>query len=178
MILLKTTFLGVLIFADTSAASPVAQVTLRALFCSSSHGWFSTQSATAGQTRCPNVDVDTFQRNGIAGAVAREARRERAIVLGDPDGGVHVEAGVRPRQHPGGLFLVEECAAYDEPEHGSAERVRQSCGVVGGPGDEGAVRLEAAVGHEEVQVRMPVGPRAMRLQSRGGSRRPVAAKSS
>ena len=60
MILLKTTFLGVLIFADTSAASPVAQVTLRALFCSSSHGWFSTQSATAVQTRCPNVDVDTW----------------------------------------------------------------------------------------------------------------------
>ena len=156
MILLKPTFLGVFIFADTSAASPVAQVTLRALFCSFSHGWFSTQSATAVQTRCPNVDVDTFQRDGIAGAAAREARRERAIVLGDPDGGVHVEAGVRPRKHPGGLFLVEECEAYEEPEHGATERLGQSCGVAGGPTHKGPVRPEPAVGDERVQVWMPV----------------------
>ena len=40
-----------------------------------------------------------LQRDGIAGAVAREAHRERAIVLGDPDGGVPVKPGVRPRQH-------------------------------------------------------------------------------
>ena len=34
---------------------------------------------------------------------------------------------------------------------GAAERLRQSCGVAGGPGDEGAVRPEAAVGDEQVQ---------------------------
>ena len=34
---------------------------------------------------------------------AREAGRERVIVLGDPDGGVDMESGVRPREHAGRL---------------------------------------------------------------------------
>jgi len=89
----------------------------------------------------------------------------RAIVLGNSCRRVHVEAGVRPCQHPGGLLLIEQLEAHEEPEHGTAEGLGQSCGVVGGPSDEGAVRPEPAVGREEVQVRMPVGPRAMRLQA-------------
>ena len=58
-----------------------------------------------------------------------------------PHGGVHVESGVRPREHAGGLVLVEEFEAYEEPEHGAAE---------------------AAVGHEEMQMRMPVGAQPLR----------------
>ena len=78
---------------------------------------------------------------------------------------MHVEARVRPREHPGGLVLVEERAAHEQPEHGAAERLGQARGVMHRPRDERAVGPEPAVGHEQVQVRMPVGPRAVRLQT-------------
>jgi hypothetical protein len=52
-----------------------------------------------------------------------------------------MESGVRPREHVGGLVLVEEFEAYEEPEHGAAE---------------------AAVGHREMQMRMPVGAQPLR----------------
>jgi hypothetical protein len=35
---------------------------------------------------------------------------ERAFVLGDPHGGVHVKPGMRPRQHPRGLVCIEAFA--------------------------------------------------------------------
>ena len=104
MILLKTTFLGVLILADTSAASPVAQVTLRALFCSSSHGWFSTQSATAVQTRCPNVDVASWtivhnaRSRGLRPSL--EGRDVPVRQAGRPDGG-HRDRGPARVPRPG-----------------------------------------------------------------------------
>jgi len=79
---------------------------------------------------------------------------------------VHGEARVRPRERPGGLLLVEEGHAHEEPEHGTAKRFGQPRGVVHRPRDERPVGPEAAVGHEEVQVRMPVGARAMGLQTR------------
>lgn len=40
-----------------------------------------------------------------------------------------MEAGVRPGQHASGLVLLEEFEADEEPEHGAAERLRQSCFV-------------------------------------------------
>ena len=61
-----------------------------------------------------------------------ETGRERAIVLGHPHGGVHVQAGVWPGEHAGGLVLVEEFEAYEEPEHSAAERLRKPRRVVGG----------------------------------------------
>ena len=71
---------------------------------------------------------------------------------------MRVEARVGPRQHPGGLVLVKEGQAHEEPEHGAAERLRQTGRVMGGPDDKCAVGPNAAVGDEEVQMRMPVGP--------------------
>ena len=91
------------------------------------------------------------ERSTARTASPREPGGEGAIVLGHPDGGMQVEPGVRPPQHPDGLLLVEQRQAHEEPQHGAAERLRQSCGVVGGPGAEGAVRPEAAVGDEQVQ---------------------------
>lgn len=41
-----------------------------------------------------------------------------------------------PRQHPGGLVLVEAREAHEQPEHGTAKRVRQAGRVVGGPRDD------------------------------------------
>ena len=75
------------------------------------------------------------------------------------------DSGLRPREHAGGLVLVEEFEAYEKLEHGAAERLRQSCGVVGGRQDESADHPEAAVGEEGGRMRIPVGPRAMRLQA-------------
>ena len=77
---------------------------------------------------CPlsGMWVSTRARNfrgRIPRAVAREAFRERPIVHRDPHRRVHVKPRVRPREHPGGLVLVEEFAAHEEPEHGAAECV-------------------------------------------------------
>lgn len=59
---------------------------------------------------------EPLQRDVVAGTIPGEARRERAIVLRHPDGGVHVEFGVRPRQHAGGLLRIEQPEAHEEPE--------------------------------------------------------------
>ena len=45
---------------------------------------------------------------------------------------------------------------------------------MGGPCDEGAVGPEPAVGDEEMEVRMPVGTRAGRLETRDDADRQVA----
>ena len=58
---------------------------------------------------------------------------EGAIVLRNPHGGVHVEPGVRLDEHAGGLVLVKPLEAHEEPEHGSAERLRQPRRVMGWP---------------------------------------------
>ncbi|OBQ31858.1 MAG: hypothetical protein AN485_23020, partial [Anabaena sp. MDT14b] len=107
-----------------------------------------------------------LQRDRIPRTVPGESGDERAIVLGHPHGGVDVEPRVRPGEHAGGLLLIKQLEAHEEPEYGAAERLGQARGVVGGPGDEGAIQPEAAVGHEEVPVRMPVRPGAVRLQAR------------
>ena len=81
---------------------------------------------------------------------------------------------MRPREHPRGLILVEQGQAHEEPEHGAAERFRQPRGVMDRPRDERPVRPEPAVGDEQVQMRMPVGARAMRLETRDDANGEVA----
>ena len=98
-----------------------------------------------------------LQRDGIPRAVAREPGGERAIVFRYPDGAVHVKPGVRPGQHAGGLLLVEEFQPHEQPEHGAAKRFGQTRRVMDRPRDERPVGPEATVGHQEMEVRMPVG---------------------
>ena len=69
------------------------------------------------------------------------------------------------REQLGGLVLVEQGHAHQEPEHGAADRLGQARRIVGGPRHKGPIGPEAAVRHEEVQVWKPVGPRAMRFQA-------------
>ncbi len=76
-----------------------------------------------------------------------------------------MEPRVRPGEHAGGLRLIKQLEAHEEPEHGAAERLGQARRVVGGPCDEGAIQPAAAVGDEPVQVRMPVRAGAVRLQA-------------
>ncbi len=78
--------------------------------------------------------------------VPREPGGEGAIVLRDPDGAVHVEPRVRPGEHAGGLALVEQLQAHEEPEHGAPERLGQPGGVMHWPRDERPIRPKAAVG--------------------------------
>ena len=91
------------------------------------------RTASVGASRGGPVVRQPLHGDRMPRAVAREAGRDRAIVLRDPDGGVHVEPGVRPRQHPGGLILVEAVEAHEHAEHGAAERLRQPGGIVRGP---------------------------------------------
>jgi hypothetical protein len=77
-----------------------------------------------------------------------------------------VEPRVRPGEHPGGLLRVEQHQPHEEPEHGLAERLGQSHRVVRGPRHKGPVRPEAAVGADEVPVRIPVRTGTMRLPAR------------
>ena len=68
-----------------------------------------------------------------------------------------MELGVRLRKHLGGLIHVEEIQTHDQSKKGTAERLGQPRGVVRGPCHESPVGAEAAVGDQDVQVRMPVG---------------------
>ena len=81
---------------------------------------------------------------------------------------------MRLGEHAGGLVLVEEIKAYEEPEHGAAERFRQPRRVVHRRRHQRPVGPEPAVGDEEVEVRMPVGPRAVRLHAGHDADRVVA----
>jgi hypothetical protein len=79
------------------------------------------------------------------------------------------------------LGQVEELEAHEEPEHGAAKRLGQPRRVMDRPRHERAVGPEPAVGDEQMQVGMPVGTRAVRLQAgndadREGSRSPVSVR--
>ena len=84
-----------------------------------------------------------------------------------------VEPGVRPGEHADRLLRIEELKAHEEPEHGAAERLRQPRGVMRRPRDERPVGPEAAVSHEQVEVRMPVGAGTMRLETRDDADREI-----
>jgi hypothetical protein len=145
--------------------------------CTSTRARNSSESAVSVSAVGPSDLSDryvTALRDGIPRAVPGEPRRERAIVLGDPHGGVHVKSGVRPGEHARGLVLVEEFETDEEPEHGAAERFRQPGGVGGGPRDKRSIEPEAAVGDEQVQMRMPVRAGAMCLQTGDDADREVA----
>ena len=111
---------------------------------------------------------EAVQGEGVAGAVAGEAQREGTVILAHPDAGMDVEARVRPLEHPLGLILVEEAAVHEQAEHGAAEGLAEGGAVVGGPAGpahEGAVGSEAAVGDDEMEMGMPVGQRAVGLET-------------
>ena len=83
---------------------------------------------------------------------------------GNPHRRLHMEPRVRPGEHPRGLVLVEEVQPHEQPEHGAAERLGQPRGVVRGPRKR-PIGPEPAVRDEQMQVRIPVGARAVRLQA-------------
>jgi hypothetical protein len=82
----------------------------------------------------------------------------------------------RRLEHRLRLILVEEVPLDEEPEHGTAEGFGEPRSVVRGPPDEGAIGAEAAVGDDQMQVRIPVGERAVGLQDRDFSLTTLLAK--
>lgn len=64
---------------------------------------------------------------------------------------------MRPREHPGGLVLIEELQPHEQAEDGAAKGLGHPCRVVDRPRHERPVGPEPAVGDEETEVRMPVG---------------------
>jgi len=97
--------------------------------------------------------------------------------IGDSLGVAGVSAPVRCLARTG-----ERASARPQPRRCATRAVRPAvrtgdpgpAEAGGGPCDEGALRPEAAVGHEEMQMRMPVGAGAMRLQTRHDAHREVA----
>jgi len=81
---------------------------------------------------------------------------------------------MRPRQHARGLVLVEQLQPHEQPQHGAAKRLGQTRGIVHRPRHEGAIWPEPAIGHEAMQLRMPVRPGAVRLQARHDTHGEVA----
>ena len=102
-----------------------------------------------------------LQRDGIPRTIPGEPSGKRPVLLGHPDGRVHVEPRVRPGEYASGLVLFEEIKADEEAEYGTAKRLGQACRVVRGPRHESPIRPEAAVGDEQVPVRAG----AVRLQA-------------
>ncbi len=90
-----------------------------------------------------------------------EARAGAVVGPHRPLGGVHLEQA----PHLDGLWIGHSIGVGRV--HGViSERLRQSCGVVGGPRDERPVGPEVAGGDKKVQVRLPVGPGPMHQQAR------------
>ena len=79
-----------------------------------------------------------------------------------------LESRVGSLEHPLGLVFVKKTPAHEEPEHRAAERLGQLDGVVArpaGPAHEGPVGPEAAIGDDQVEMGVPVGPGAVGLQA-------------
>jgi hypothetical protein len=115
---------------------------------------------------------------GHPGTPVAPAPRDRALLVGGtghcrggcPSSAQRSAAGSawRPLEHPPGLVFVEEAAAHEEPQHRATKRLGQRNGVMARlprPAHEGPVGPEPAVGDEEVEMGVPVGPGAVGLQA-------------
>jgi hypothetical protein len=76
-----------------------------------------------------------------------------------------MKARVRPREHAGRLLPVEELQPHEQPKGRAAKRLGQARGVVRGPRHKRPIGPEPAVRDEQMQVRMPIGVRAVRLET-------------
>ncbi len=76
---------------------------------------------------------------------------------------MHVKPRVRPGEHAARRLGVEEAAPHEPREHRAAERFGERGDVVERQLHERAVGPKAAVGDQQVEVRMPVGQGAVRL---------------
>lgn len=103
------------------------------------------------------------ERDGLAGAVASEPDGEAAVIGRDRDAVVHVEARVRPGEHPGRCVAIEQFAAHEQPEHRAAERFGEGRDVVQRQADERPIGPEPAIGDEHMQMPVPVGEGAVGL---------------
>ena len=90
-------------------------------------GPIARRRGTVAHTERPRV-VAGRRRTGVR-------RMTCPGLLRHPGGRVHGEAGVRPGAQAGGVMLVDELEAHEEPEHGAAERLSEPRRVVHRPRD-------------------------------------------
>ena len=103
------------------------------------------------------------KRHRVPGAVAGQPGGERPILGWDPHAVVHVKARVRPGEHALGGVAVHQLALHQHAEHRAAERFGHRRHVVQRQRHERAVRPEAAVGDQQMEMGVPVGQRTVRL---------------
>ena len=72
---------------------------------------------------------------------------------------------------------VHEFPVHEELEHGATEGVDKCCDVVERHTHEGGIWPEPAIGDKQVQVRVPVGQRAVGLDGRDYSLTPPSGHS-
>ena len=86
---------------------------------------------------------------------------------------VRPEPGVRPGQHRLGSLLLPPLWLDEPPQHRAPPRLLQHRGVVSRRRDEAAVAAIAAVGHQHVQMRVPVDQSPEALHAHDHSRHHV-----
>ncbi len=99
----------------------------------------------------------------MSSTVACQPYGEFLVVGRLPDGVVHMESRVRPREHALSCLDIHQLAFDEQLENRAAEGLGERGDFVEGQVEERAVRTEAAVGDKQVQMRMPVGERSVGL---------------
>ena len=103
-----------------------------------------------------------LERHRVPGAVAGQTGGQRPILRRHPHPAVPVNPECGRASMAGARFL-QQPPAHEPPEHRAAERFGQGGDVVQRQGHEAAVRPEAAIGHQQMEMRVPVGERAVGL---------------
>jgi hypothetical protein len=103
------------------------------------------------------VVVQPVERDGGAGGVASELEDAAGVVGFQPHRMVDVKSRVGPLQHRVGLVIRMQIQPHELAEDTAPKCLREDFDLVV------AQRQEGAVGHQAVQVRMPVQQRSERL---------------
>ncbi len=76
---------------------------------------------------------------------------------------MHVKPRMRPGEHAVGRLDIHEFPAHEQTQHRPSKGLGECGDIVQRQRDEGAVRPEPAIGHQQMQVRVPVDQGAVGL---------------
>ena len=99
------------------------------------------------------VPLEALERERATDAVAAEANGHEAFF--HRRSSVHREAAVPPAQHVSDNDFGDLAACHEQPQDLSVEKLLDLDGVEGQKVPEGADRQPAAIGQQDVEVRMP-----------------------
>ena len=87
----------------------------------------------------------------------------------DPHPVMQVKSRMRPGEHALRRLDIHEFPAHKQTQHRPSKRLGEYCDIVQRQRHERAVRPESAIGHQQVEVRVPVGQGALVVAGRGPS---------